>query len=973
MPAPVQTLDSGPTDSPTPTTSNSSSPSTSAPMDAWKIALIASLSLAVLAFACIAISLWRRGRAKASSSLASNGVSDTLGGGVADARSTSRLFAKGLGGSAVFREEGRIVPTVARGVSVDEAQPRYSVAPEAVAAAFFGDEFLVAKANSRDAPELGAPGPSTEMLQWFLPSRKLGAYGPAGPPSVTNFDNAASSQSGASSPLGPSSSSHAVEPEKWEITPDPAQKLSATNAAKGHPPAVRTLADAKSLVSPAVKTSSDTPQANRPPVKTSTDKESISLAVRTSMDSFSRKKTKQKDAEVPPDSLPKAEVAPADSTVAADVEGPTTGKDLKPGENDDTTALIVEEVAASSPPSRKSLSYENITQISVRPAGMTTVSPGRGMGIFKAKPSPTSSSVPQAASPGSAASPAAPGKGESPVRSPISSPVPATGSRPGLKNWILSLGSPRDANKPDKLPEPVTVAAHVSLTVEANDATPPPVRTPEFAKEESIAMTPESVDGPSSVTASPIAADSSEVTTPETGLLDDLEVLDDPGANVDFDKSEAKSEVAMETSTPSTEEAERPGSLTEPMVDLSVDSSAEERPAEEQAGITPPKMAGAVVALIEPFGDVPATEAIRPTSPTEPIMATPLERTKLITQPAGLALVERVAEPNHSVAATPLERTGKPVDGHRKSFVKTAKLFGAIAPTSNAAGLDASSSDDELPAPAPRASIVAEAAKAFGGMRMSSTESLEAQPAPARNSVVAEARKVFGETVKTAESTPTAPRRSMTMERGSIVSAAAMAFEKPVAAPTATKGKEVLDEKLGKKVGTRQRVSESAIPMLSTSSSTSSLPQGSGLPAHATASVKPTESLSTSSRPGVAAKMRSSASMSIDLLPRMPSSSLLPGTTAPSSLEFARTVPAGENVIALHSFRPGRYSDELFVTPGDLIKVVKVFDDGWVSGVNLSKGRKEGFVPAFCVKRGKGGDDTTIANLPQRVSSLNSA
>jgi cbb3-type cytochrome oxidase subunit 3 len=54
--------------------------------------------------------------------------------------------------------------------------------------------------------------------------------------------------------------------------------------------------------------------------------------------------------------------------------------------------------------------------------------------------------------------------------------------------------------------------------------------------------------------------------------------------------------------------------------------------------------------------------------------------------------------------------------------------------------------------------------------------------------------------------------------------------------------------------------------------------------------------------------------------------------------------------IALHTFHPGRKSDEIPITTGDLIHLLEKYQDGWGRGINLSKGKKEGMFPLSCLK-----------------------
>ncbi|KAF9425059.1 hypothetical protein BGZ76_003438 [Entomortierella beljakovae] len=96
----------------------------------------------------------------------------------------------------------------------------------------------------------------------------------------------------------------------------------------------------------------------------------------------------------------------------------------------------------------------------------------------------------------------------------------------------------------------------------------------------------------------------------------------------------------------------------------------------------------------------------------------------------------------------------------------------------------------------------------------------------------------------------------------------------------------------------------------------------------------------------------------------IPMTTLPPVTTEPTSLGLASITAAGAGAAAVASTdrdAPGQLSycqalypyqasmaDELDLTPGDIVNVQRVFDDGWAVGINMNTSR-EGAFPVVCV------------------------
>ncbi|KAJ3317206.1 hypothetical protein HDU76_001285 [Blyttiomyces sp. JEL0837] len=86
-----------------------------------------------------------------------------------------------------------------------------------------------------------------------------------------------------------------------------------------------------------------------------------------------------------------------------------------------------------------------------------------------------------------------------------------------------------------------------------------------------------------------------------------------------------------------------------------------------------------------------------------------------------------------------------------------------------------------------------------------------------------------------------------------------------------------------------------------------------------------------------------------------------PFSQLPSILSNTSNVVVSATHTVIFPFIPGRkQDDEIPLTTGDLVKVVRVYEDGWVRAVNLSQGRREGVVPISFLRsfEGDGGVGT---------------
>ncbi|KAJ3211949.1 hypothetical protein HDU67_004167 [Dinochytrium kinnereticum] len=71
--------------------------------------------------------------------------------------------------------------------------------------------------------------------------------------------------------------------------------------------------------------------------------------------------------------------------------------------------------------------------------------------------------------------------------------------------------------------------------------------------------------------------------------------------------------------------------------------------------------------------------------------------------------------------------------------------------------------------------------------------------------------------------------------------------------------------------------------------------------------------------------------------------------SSPVAISSPRLREVNQSVVAHTAFTPGWRKDEITLTPGDLIKVLETYEDGWCKGVNMSSGRKVGIFPSSCV------------------------